>query len=328
MPEMLARSLIGSAMAAFLSVAPAAAQNFPNRPIAILVPYSPGGPTDTAARVLGEHMAVTLGQNMVVENLTGGGGTIATGRAARATPDGYTLLLHQLALAANVTLLPNQPYDTEKELTGVGLVNFSPMVLVGRNTLPVETMAEMTAWMKLHGPDVKFAHAGSGTLAHLCAALLAQSLGIKVTMIPYRGGTPAVTDILAGHSDIYCSSPLTAMEQIKGKLIKAFAVTSPKRMATLPDVPSAVALGYKDLDIQFWQGLYVAAGTPKPVVERLNNALRLALADPKVVQSFTDTGMSAFPIDERTPEAATVKLRDEIKRWGEVIRANNIVAAP
>jgi tripartite-type tricarboxylate transporter receptor subunit TctC len=328
MPEMLARSLIASAMAAFLSVAPAAAQNFPNRPITILVPYSPGGPTDTAARVLGEHMAVTLGQNMVVENLTGGGGTIATGRAARATPDGYTLLLHQLALAANVTLLPNQPYDAEKELTGVGLVNFSPMVLVGRSTLPVETMAEMTAWMKLTGPDVKFAHAGSGTLAHLCAALLAQSLGIKVTMIPYRGGTPAVTDILAGHSDIYCSSPLTAMEQIKGKLIKAFAVTSPKRMATLPDVPSAVALGYKDLDIQFWQGLYVAAGTPKPVVERLNNALRLALADPKVVQSFTDTGMSAFPIDERTPEAATVKLRDEIKRWGEVIRANNIVAAP
>src|SRR5262249_9694905 len=142
------------------------------------------------------------------------------------------------------------------------------------------------------------------------------------------GGTPAVTDILAGHSDMYCSSPLTAMEQIKGKLIKAFAVTSPKRMATLPDVPSAVALGYKDLDIQFWQGLYVAPGTPKPVVERLNNALRLALADPKVVQSFTDTGMSPFPIDERTPEAATAKLRDEVKRWGEVIRANNIVAAP
>jgi tripartite-type tricarboxylate transporter receptor subunit TctC len=325
---MLARSLIASAMAVLVCVATAAAQNFPNRPITILVPYSPGGPTDTAARVLGEHMAVTLGQSMVVENLTGGGGTIATGRAARATPDGYTLLLHQLALAANVTLLPNQPYDTEKELTGVGLVNFSPMVLVGRNTLPAETMAEMTAWMKLTGPDVKFAHAGSGTLAHLCAALLAQSLGIKVTMIPYRGGTPAVTDILAGHSDIYCSSPLTAMEQIKGKLIKAFAVTSPKRMATLPDVPSAVALGYKDLDIQFWQGLYVAAGTPKPVVERLNNALQLALADPKVVQSFTETGMSAFPIDERAPEAATAKLHDEIKRWGEVIRANNIVAAP
>jgi tripartite-type tricarboxylate transporter receptor subunit TctC len=302
----LARSLIASVMAALLCAAPAAADTFPSRPITILVPYSPGGPTDTAARVLGEHMAVTLGQNMVVENLTGGGGTIATGRAARATPDGYTLLLHQLALAANVTLLPNQPYDTEKELTGVGLVNFSPMVLVGRKTLP----------------------AGSGTLAHLCAALLAQSLGVKVTMIPYRGGTPAITDIMAGHSDIYCSSPLTAMEQIRGKLIKAFAVTSPRRMVTLPEVPSAVAMGYKDLDIQFWQGLYVAAGTPKPVVERLNNALQLALADPKVLQGFADTGMSAFPGDERTPEAATAKLRDEIKRWGEVIRANNIVAAP
>jgi tripartite-type tricarboxylate transporter receptor subunit TctC len=324
----LARSLMASVMAALLWAAPAAADTFPSRPITILVPYSPGGPTDNAARVLGEHMAVTLGQNMVIENLTGGGGTIATARVARATPDGYTLLLHQLALAANVTLLPNLPFDTAKELTGIGLVNFSPMVLVGRNTLPADTMAEMTAWMKLHGPDVKFAHAGSGSLAHLCAALLAQSLDVKVTMIPYRGGTPAITDVLAGHSDIYCSSPSTAMEQIKAKLIKAFAVTSPKRMTTLPDVPSAVAMGYKDLDIQFWQGLYVAAGTPRPVIERLNDALQLALADPKVLQNFADAGMSAFPKDERTPETATAKLRDEIKRWGEVIRANNIAASP
>jgi tripartite-type tricarboxylate transporter receptor subunit TctC len=169
------------------------------------------------------------------------------------------------------------------------------MVLVGRQTLEGDTMAEMAAWMKRASPDVKFAHAGSGSLAHLCAALLAQSLGVKVTMIPYRGGTPAMTDILAGHSDIYCSSPSTAMEQIKGKLIKAFAVTSPERMATLPEVPSVVALGYKDLDIQFWQGLYVAAGTPKPVVDRLNEALQLALADPKVLKSFADGGMSTFP---------------------------------
>jgi tripartite-type tricarboxylate transporter receptor subunit TctC len=325
---MLARSLIVSAVAALLSAAPAAAQNFPNHAITILVPYSPGGPTDIAARVVGEHMAATFGQNVVIENLTGGGGAIAAGRVARAAPDGYTLLLHQLALAANVTLLPNLPYDTEKELTGIGLVNFSPMVLVGRKTLEADTMAEMAAWMKRASPDVKFAHAGSGSLAHLCAALLAQSLGVKVTMIPYRGGTPAITDILAGHSDIYCSSPSTAMEQIKGKLIKAFAVTSPERMATLPEVPSVVALGYKDLDIQFWQGLFVAAGTPKPVIDRLNEALQLALADPKVRKSFAESGMSTFPTDERSPEAATAKLRSEIKRWGDVIRANNIAAAP
>jgi tripartite-type tricarboxylate transporter receptor subunit TctC len=292
------------------------------------VPYSPGGPTDIAARVVGEHMAEPFGPNVVIENVPGGGSTIGTNFVAKAAPDGHTLLVTTLAFAINVTLLPNQPFDTEKELTGVGLVNFSPMVLVGRKTLAADTLAEMTAWMKQASPDVKFAHAGSGSLAHLCAALLAQSLGVKVTMIPYRGGTPAITDILAGHSDIYCSSPSTAMEQIKGKLIKAFAVTSPERMATLPEVPSVVVLGYKDLDIQFWQGLYVAAGTPKPVVDRLNGALQLALADPKVLKSFADSGMSTFPNDERAPEAATAKLRSEIKRWGEVIRANNIAAAP
>src|SRR5882757_1593581 len=191
-------------------------------------------------------MAATLGQSVVIENVTGGGSTIATGRVAHAAPDGHTILIHQLALAANVTLL-KLPYDTEKELTGIGLVNFSPMVLVGRKTLPADGMVEMTAWLKRTGPAVKFAHAGSGSLAHLCAALLAQSLGVTVNMIPYRGGTPALTDILAGHADIYCSSPATAMEQIKANLVKAFSVTAKERMASLPDVPSTVELGYQDL---------------------------------------------------------------------------------
>ena len=306
--------------------APASAQTFPSRAITIVVPYSPGGPTDSAARILGEHMAATFGQNVVIENVSGGGSTIATGRVARATPDGHTILIHQVAIAANVTLL-KLPFDTEKELTGVGLVNFSPMVLVGRKTLPANTMAEMTAWMKATGANVKFAHAGSGSLAHLCAALLAQSLGVEVNMIPYRGGTPAVTDILAGHADIYCSSPATAMEQIKAGLIKAFSVTAKERMVSLPDVPSAVALGYKDLDIQFWQGLFAPAGTPRPIVDRLNQAMRVALTDPKVLKSFGDAGMSAFPKDEQGPEATTAKLRNEIKRWGDVIRSNKIDAA-
>ena len=320
---------INLSIAAALALAsfsiPAFAQDAARR-ITIVVPYSPGGPTDAAARVIGEHISATLGQNVVVENVTGGGGTIAVGRVAQSAPDGTTLLLHQLALAANVTLM-KQPFDTEKDLTGVALVNFSPMVIVGRNTLPATSMSELAAWMKQSAGNVKFAHAGSGSLAHLCAAIFAQSVGSPVTMVPYRGGAPALTDPLAGHTDLYCSAPVTAIEQVKGRLIKAFAVTAPERMAALPDVPSAVALGYKDLDIQFWQGLFAAAGTPAPVIERLNRAIQLALADDKVRKSFADTGMTAFPTPELGPEAATAKLRSEIRRWADVIRANKIETA-
>ncbi len=308
---------------AVLFTAPAAAQTFPSRTITMTVPYAPGGPVDLAARVVGEHMGRTLGQNVVIENVTGGGGSIAVGRVARATPDGHTLLLHQLALAANVTLL-KQPFDTEKELTGVALINYSPMVLVGRKDLPANSMKELAEWMKKTGAQVKFAHAGSGSLAHLCAAILAQALGTEVTMVPYRGGTPALNDIVAGHSDIYCSSPATAMGQIKGHLVKAFGVTSQTTMAALPEVPSAVAAGYKDLDILYWQGIYAAAGTPKPIIDRLNAAIKAALDDDKVLKSFDDTGMTVFAVADRTPDAASAKLRSEIKRWAEVIKAAKI----
>lgn len=317
---------VAALLVALLIGQPAGAQTVPAHRITIVVPYTPGGPTDAAARIVGERMATSLGQTIVIENISGGSGTIAVSRVVQATPDGTTLLLHQLALAANVTLL-KLPYDTAKDLTGVALVNYSPMVLVGRNSLPANSMAELAEWMKKSGANVKIAHAGSGTLAHLCAAILAQSLGTTVTMVPYRGGAQALTDTLAGHTDLYCSSPATAIEQINGRQVKGFAVTAPAPMASLPGVPSAVALGYKDLDIQFWQGLFVAAGTPRPLIDRLNGAVQLALADARVVKAFADSGMAAFPKAEQGPDAATAKLASEIKRWADVIRANKIEAA-
>lgn len=296
------------------------------RRITIVVPYPPGGPTDAAARVVGEHIGATLGQTVVIENISGGGGTMAVIRVTQSPPDGTTLLMHQLALAANATLL-KLPFDTGKDLTGVALVNYSPMVLIGRNTLAATSMTELVGWIKQQGANVKFAHAGSGTLAHLCAAIFAHSIGTPITMVPYRGGAPALTDTLAGHTDLYWSAPSTAVEQIRGKLIKAFAVTGTQSMAALPDVPSAVALGYKDLDVQFWQGLFAPVATPKPVIDRLNAAVQLALVDAKVVKSFADTGMTAFGKSELAPETATAKLHSEIKRWAEVIHANKIDAA-
>src|SRR5215470_6795849 len=175
------------AVAALIAgVMPVRAQTFPTRNLTILVPYAPGGPTDAAARIIGEHMAGTFGQHVLVENVTGGSGVIATTRVARSSPDGHTLLLHQLALAANVSLFPKAPFDVEKDLSAVGLVNTSPMIIVGRKTLAANSAAELAAWMKEPGRHVKFAHAGVGTLAHLCAALFAQTIGVEVDMIPYR----------------------------------------------------------------------------------------------------------------------------------------------
>jgi len=308
-------------------VMPVRAQTFPTHNLTILVPYAPGGPTDAAARIIGEHMAGTFGQHVLIENVTGGSCVIATTRVARASPDGHTLLLHQLALAANVSLFPKAPFDVEKDLNAVGLVNTSPMIIVGRKTLAANSAAELAAWMKEPGRHVKFAHAGVGTLAHLCAALFAQTIVVEVDMIPYRGGTPAVADILAGHADLYCASPTTAQEQIIAGTIKGYGVTARQRLASVPEVATLPEQGYASIDLQLWHALFAPSGTPRSIIERLNQALRLALADPKVIKSFAVNEAAVFPLAQQTPEAATRMVHAEIVRWGDIIRANRIEAA-
>jgi tripartite-type tricarboxylate transporter receptor subunit TctC len=306
--------------------APVVSQTFPTHNLTILVPYAPGGPTDAAARIIGEHMAGTFGQHVLIENVTGGSGVIATTRVARAAPDGHMLLLHQLAITANVSLFPKAPFDVEKDLTAVGLVNTSPMIIVGRKTLAANSAAELAVWMKEPGRHVKFAHAGVGTLAHLCAALFAQAIGVEVDMIPYRGGTPAVADILAGHADLYCASPTSAQEQIIAGTIKGYGVTARQRLASVPDLATLPEQGYEAIDLQLWHALFVPSGTPAPVIERLNQALRLALADPKVITSFAVNEATVFPATQQTPEAATRMVHAEIVRWADIIRANRIEA--
>jgi tripartite-type tricarboxylate transporter receptor subunit TctC len=306
----------------------AMAQNFPVRNITIIVPFVPGGSTDAAARRVGEHMASTLGQNVLIENIGGGGGMLGTGRVARAAPDGYTLLLHQLALATNVTLFPRAPFNVENDLAGVGLVNYSPMMIVGRKSLAANSIAELIVWMKQSGQRAKFAHAGPGSAAHLCAALFAASVGAQVEMIPYRGGTPAISDVIAGHVDLYCGPPAAAVEYVIAGTAKAYGIASKDKLAKLPDAQSLVQLGFPALEIRFWQGMYAPAGTPKPILEKLNAALRLALTDPAVIKSFAETDFNVFPEGEQTTAAADRLLRSEIARWGEIIRTNNIEAMP
>ena len=316
--------LVAWLAAAAFAAGPAHSQTFPSRSITIVVPYPAGGPTDAAARFVGQHMAATLGQNVVIENVSGGGANIGSARVARATPDGHTLLLHNLNIASNVSLYTNLPFDTEKDLIGLALVNYQPFVVVGRKDLPANSMAELAAWMKQNGPKVKFGHVGAGSLPHLIGAMLAKSVGVEFNMIPYRGATPALIDLVAGHADVYVRTPASSGELIRTGQIKGYVVTAKERVAALPNVPSAIELGYKDLDILFWQAVFVPAATPKAVMARLNEALQLALADPKVRKSFEDTGSSVYSKHEQTPEATATLLRSEIKRWGEVIRANKI----
>jgi tripartite-type tricarboxylate transporter receptor subunit TctC len=303
----------------------ASAQTYPVRTITIIVPYPPGGTTDVAARALSDPLAMTLGQNVIVENVSGGSALIGTGRVARAAPDGYTLLVHQMAISANVSLFPKAPFNVEKDLTGIGLVNYSVPILVGRKSLGPNSVAELVAWMKEPGQRTRFAHAGIGSSGHFFAILFARAIGADIELIPYRGGAPAVSDVIAGHVDLFCTN--LAGEQLKAGTLKGFGVASKDRFAAYPNLPSLVQSGFADVDILLWQGMFAPSATPKPVLEKLNAALRVALADPKVIRNFEQTDFSVFPEQEQTIAAANSLLHQEIARWGQVARVNHIEAA-
>lgn len=304
----------------------ATAQSYPTRPVTLVVPFPAGGATDAIGRILQESMSQTLGQQLVIENVGGAGGMIGSARVARAAPDGYTVLLHQVGLAAGMTLYPNATFDAEKNLTGIGLVNNSASVIAGRSSLEPNTMAELVRWMKQAGQHAKIAHAGVGAFGHLCGVMFAQEVGVAADQIPYRGGGPALNDLVAGHADLSCLSAAVVRPLVKSGKLKAYGIIGKKRFSGLPEVPTMSEAGYKNLGLDFWHILFVPAGTPRPVIDKLNAALRHALADTKVIETFTRSGMDLFPASEITPEAATAMLKSEIKRWGEVIRANNIQA--
>ena len=319
----LAAALLAAGISA---TGPASAQTYPSRPITLVVPYPPGGATDAIARIVQDSMSQSLGQQIVIENIGGAGGMIAAGRAARAAPDGYTLLLHQVALAAGMTLYSNLAFDAEKDFVTIGPVNTSATTIAARPTLPPNNMAELVRWMKEPGQNAKIAHAGVGSFAHLCGVLFAQEVGATVTQVPYRGAGPALNDLLAGHADLGCQSAAVAGPLIKAGKLKGYAILGKSRFAGLPDVPTTAEAGYKKLDLGFWHILFSPAGTPRPIVDRLNAALRHALADATVRKTFDEGGMELFPPDQQTPEAASALLKREIKLWGDVIRANNISA--
>lgn len=315
------KTLTAALGALALMVTAAGAQTFPTRPITVVVPFAAGGPTDTVTRLVGEAMGRDLGQQIIVENVGGAGGTLGAARVAKADPDGYTLLLHHIGMATSATLYRKLPYDTLGSFEYVGLVTDVPMTLVARaNFEPKDTKA-LIDYVKANKDKVTYAHAGVGAASHLCGMLFQSAVETVLTTVPYKGTGPAMTDLVGGQVDLMCDQTTNTTNQIKSGKIKAYATSTAKRLDALPDVPTAAEGGLKNFEFGIWHGIYAPKGTPKPVVERLSAALQKALKDPTIAARFAELGTAPSPQEDATPAALEKKLKDEVARWAPVIKA-------
>ena len=309
-----------------LALGSASAQDYPTSTITIVVPFSAGGPTDTVTRLVAEPMSRTLGQQIIVENVTGAGGTLGARRVAQAEPDGYTLLVHHIGMATSATLYRDLPYDPKTAFAPVGLMTEVPMTVVGRPDFPPNTLAELISYAKENGEQVLYAHAGIGAASQLCGMLLMQALDTQFTTVPYKGTGPAMTDLMGGQVDFMCDQTTNTTNPIKAGSIKAYAALTEERLDALPDLPTAAEAGLEGIDIAIWHGLYAPAGTPDDVVAKLSEALKSALADATVVQRFAELGTAPVPPEAATPQALQEKLLAEIDRWKPVIEAAGVYA--
>jgi tripartite-type tricarboxylate transporter receptor subunit TctC len=324
---MLSRTHLVAVLAALLlsglaAVPGATAQTWPTRTITIVVPFPAGGPTDQLARQLGPRFSAKFGQNVVIENVTGGASNIGTLRVARAAPDGYTLLLHNLQMAANATLYPNLGYSTEKDLALVGLVNRNPLVLVGKKSLPPNDLAGLLDWMKTN--IAKFALPGPGTTAHLTTALFVSTLGVNADLIPYRGAAPAIQDVIGEQVDLSFPTPQQVLPMIEQKMLKAYGVTAKQPMAQLRGVAGLAEKLGPQLDVVYWQGVFAPAGTPAAILDRLGVELQDAVVDVQLLKEWAAQGLDPFPKAMATHAGGNSFYLGEIARWRDVIRKNNI----
>ena len=306
MKRLFGGAMRGLALAAGLAL-PAQAQTFPERPVTMIVPFAAGGPTDTLARILAQAMAGALAQSVVIENVPGNAGAIGAQRLIRAKPDGYTILISDLALPAAPLLNAAVTYDLARDFTPLGLVNAGPMVLLARSGFAPAPEAAF-GQMKAKAKALNLGHSGLGSNSHMCGLLVQQALGATFTEVPYRGAGPAMNDLLAGTLDLMCEQSTTAIPQIEGGKVSAVGVTSPARLPVLPDVPTLAAGGLSGFDFTLWHGLYAPPGTPAAIVGRLNAALRAALADPAVRERYAQAGRTEFPEGELTPDAHRARL--------------------
>jgi tripartite-type tricarboxylate transporter receptor subunit TctC len=313
---------LGAALGLASMLVTAAAQEYPSRNVTIIVPYPTGGPTDETARMVAQSLSKQLNQSFIVEDIGGGGAIIGSEKVARAAPDGYTLLVHNLQITANVSLYENLPFDTVKAFAPIMLINRNPLVLVGRKTLEPRTLRDLVALMKQQ--TLKAAIAGYGTTGHLATSLFAQEASVALDQIPYRGAAPALTDLLGGQVDLFFATPQSVVQQVAAGALKVYGVTSKEKLPEFPTADSfPLAFGPK-LDVVYWQAILAPAGTPQSIIGTLNKALQRAVSDPALVKIWAAQDVSVFPSDQRSPAAASALLTSEIARWGQVIRDNNI----
>jgi tripartite-type tricarboxylate transporter receptor subunit TctC len=317
------KAAIGTAAAWPLA---ARAQTFPSRPITLIVPFAAGGPTDVLARILAEHMRATLGQTVMIENVTGASGAIAGQRAARATPDGTTITIGHWGTHVLNGAVYTLPYDVLNDFEPVALVGNGPQLIIGKPSLPAKNLTELIGWLKDNPNKATAGTAGPGSGAHVAGVFFQNRTGTSFSFAPYRGAAPALNDLMAGHIDLMFDQATNSLPQVRGGNVKAYAVTSRTRLASAPDIPTVDEAGLSGLYISYWHGIWAPKNTPAEIVAILNAAVRKALADSAVQARFLELGQETPPTEKQTPAALKEHQTAEILKWWPIVKAANIKA--
>ena len=304
----------------------ALAQNYPTRPITMLVPYAAGGPTDTVARVVAQAMGKPLGQTIVVENKPSAGGIIAPEQVKNAKPDGYTILIHHIGMATTPALYRELRFNPLTDFDYIGLINDVPMTIIAKPGMPAKDFKEFLAYIKANKDKVTYANAGIGAASHLCGMLFMSAIQTDFLTVPYKGTAPAMNDLLGGQVDFMCDQTTNTTAQIKGGKVKVYGVTSKTRVASLPDIRTLDEQGLKGFEVGIWHGLYGPKGMPKPVADKLVAALQDTVKDADVKRRFADLGATTMPPEKATPVALQAHLKAEIDRWGPLIKKAGVYA--
>ncbi|MBF0329003.1 MAG: tripartite tricarboxylate transporter substrate binding protein BugD [Nitrospirae bacterium] len=323
---MIRKTLLTFICLAVVGISQVYADQYPSKVINIVVPFSAGGPTDTVARLLGQAMSSTLKAQIIIENVAGAGGTLGAARVAKAAPDGYTLFLHHIGQSTAPALYRKLPYDALNDFAPIGLINEVPMTLVAKKDFPASNLKELISYVKANKQKVNYANAGLGAASHLCGMLFMSAIQTDLTTIPYKGTGPAMNDLLGGQVDFMCDQTTNTTSQIKAGKIKVYGVTTKKRVASLPDIPTMHEAGLPNFEVSVWHGLYAPKGTPKDIVDKLSKAMQEALKDKNLIQRFAELGTEPVAQNRATPAALHSHLKAEIEKWGPIIKKAGIYA--
>ena len=318
------RLVLAVLFATFTFAASASAENYPSRPITIVVPFAAGGPSDAMARILAERMKVTLGETLLVENVTGAGGSIGVGRAVRSAPDGYTISFGHLGTHVANGAIYKLGYDLVADLEPVVLLPSNPMVIVSKNAVPAKSLKELLAWLKAQPKPPTAGTAGAGSGSHIAGLYFENVTGLKLQYVPYRGTGPALNDLVAGQIDLIVDQTSNSISQVRAGNIRAYAVTDDKRVSSATDIPTVDEAGLPGFHMTLWSGLWVPKGTPKEVIAKLNAAAVDALNDPGVRKQLENLGLQLPPTSQLAPEALGAWQKAEIAKWWPMIKAANV----